>query len=86
MFWHLNPKKLEPFRIAHQKRLEEEDNNSWVLGQYIRLAVGSVLNGKKCKYPTASFTNDKVENALSGEDRFLLWVEVFNAGFEQKEF
>jgi len=62
--------------------MEIEDNNAWVLGQYIRFAVGSVLNGKKCKYPDTPFTGIKGGDTLSGEDGFLLWIEAFNAGFD----
>nr|DAP78967.1 MAG TPA: hypothetical protein [Bacteriophage sp.] len=69
--------------MSYQKKLEVDNYNAWLHGQYIRLAVGSVLDGKKCKYPLEPFTSNKAENAFSGEERFLLWIEAFNVGFEE---
>lgn len=84
LFWHLNPKKLIPFKDAYQKKLEIDNQNAWLLGQYIRLAVGSVLDGKKCKYPKEPFNMGDDGDEASAEDRFLDWIAAFNAGFEAK--
>lgn len=80
LFWHLNPQKLIPFRNAFQKKVDLYNQNAWLQGQYIRLAVGSVLNGKKCKYPEKPF-DTRVKERNPVED-FLVWIEVFNARFD----
>lgn len=82
LFWHLNPRKLEPFKMAYQKRLEIDNHNAWIQGQYIRLAIGSVLDGKKCKYPEEPLFAK--EEGLSSEEKFLAWIEVYNANFDKK--
>ncbi|NSI89828.1 hypothetical protein G5A65_10195 [[Clostridium] scindens] len=85
LFWHLNPRKLEPFKYAYQKKMEQEDYNAWVLGQYTRLAIASCFSGKKSKYPDEPFSMDKQqENALSGEEQFLLWIDAYNRKSERK--
>lgn len=84
LFWHLNPNKLESFKAAHQKRLEIDNQNAWLQGQYIRLAIGSVLDGKKCKYPKEPFNIEEGKDNVSAEADFLAWIEAFNAGFEAR--
>lgn len=81
LFWHLNPRKLEPFKMSYQKRLEIDNHNAWIQGQYIRLAIGSVLDGKKCKYPEAPLFAG--EDEKSSEEKFLAWIEVYNANFDR---
>ena len=34
LFWHLNPRKLEPFRTAYKDRLSQEDYYAWRQGAY----------------------------------------------------
>lgn len=85
LFWHLNPRKLEPFKTAFQKRIEMDDYNAWMLGSYIRAAVGSVLDGKRCKYPEkplGASAREGENDRLSAENKFILWVDAFNRGFE----
>ncbi len=82
LFWHLNPAKLQPFKEAYQKKLEIDNQNAWLQGWYIRMAVGSVLDGKKCKYPDAPIGFDDETNA-SSEAGFLAWIEVFNSNFDK---
>lgn len=84
LFWHLNPRKLEPFKTAYQKKLEIDNQNAWLQGQYIRLAVGSVLDGKKCKYPKEPFNTGDDGDKVSAEADFMDWIAAFNAGFEAK--
>lgn len=85
LFWHLNPRKLEPFKAAYQKKLEIDNQNAWLQGQYIRLAVGSVLDGKKCKYPKEPFNMGEEKDSRSAEADFLAWIEVYNALAEIEE-
>lgn len=83
LFWHLNPAKLQPFKEAYQKKLEIDNQNAWLQGQYIRLAVGSILDGKKCKYPETPIGFNNETNATP-EAGFLAWIEVFNSNFDRK--
>lgn len=83
MFKHLNPKKLEPFKQAYQMKLDHEDYVAWLHGAYIQKAVGSCLDGKHCKYPSQpESVNNTVNQGLSGEEQFLLWVDSYNRKYE----
>lgn len=52
VFWHLNPKKLQPFREAYHKRLEMEEYARWRNGLYVMQAVGACFGGT---YPETPF-------------------------------
>ena len=52
MFWHLNPKKLQPFKEAYQKRLELEEYARWRNGLYVMRAVSACFGGE---YPEEPF-------------------------------
>ena len=86
LFWHLNPTKLEPFKIAYQKRLEMDDCYAWKQGMYIRSAIGSAMD-KKYKYPEAPIFEAAKNSGgeVSAEERFLARIEVFNARFEERQ-
>ena len=53
-FWHLNPRKLNPYIDALKIKSRVNDEEMWALGQYVHEAVGSavdkVLAGKKSKW------------------------------------
>ena len=49
-FWESNPRTLKPYIEAHKLKSMQTDSDNWMLGQYIRLAIGSLLD-KKCKFP-----------------------------------
>lgn len=86
LFWHLNPRKLEPFRTAYKDRLSQEDHYAWRQGAYIKLAVGSILFGRKCKYPENPFSltaGDGEHTGLSDEEKFVLWIDEYNRRFEE---
>ena len=85
LFWHLNPAKLKPFKMAYQKKLVQDDYHAWLQGIYIRTAVGSVMDHKKCRYPVRPMSMEEKESALSGEEKFLLWIDEFNRRFDQAE-
>lgn len=50
LFWTLNPSSLEPFIKAFKLRQEYIDTLSWSMGQYVQLAVASIMDSK-VKYP-----------------------------------
>lgn len=82
-FWHLNPKKLEPFQVAYKKRLEQEDYFAWLNGKYIQAAIGSCLDSKHCKYPSRPMTTEAQETeTLSGEEQFILWIDAYNRSYD----
>lgn len=84
LFWHLNPKKLEPFKTAYQKRLEQDDYNAWLHGCYIREAIGSCMD-KNCKYPKQPLgMNPAEQKELSGEEQFLLWIDSYNRSYDKQ--
>lgn len=52
LFWHLNPKKLQPFKEAYQRRLEMEEYARWRNGLYVMRAVSACFGGE---YPEEPF-------------------------------
>ena len=54
LFWVLNPKTLTPFIKAFSLRQQYDDKLSWQLGQYIQVAIASVMS-KETKYPSKPF-------------------------------
>lgn len=79
----MNPKRLEPFKMAYQKRLEQADYNAWLQGNYIRDAIGSCLLDKKYKYPKQPYSMNKTEgDGLSEEEQFLLWIDAYNRKYD----
>ena len=52
LFWHLNPKKLQPFKEAYQKRLEIEEYSRWRNGLYVMRAVRACFGEE---YPEKPF-------------------------------
>lgn len=84
LFWHLNPCKLQPFKEAYEKKIQQEDYNAWIQGAYIEAAIGSALS-KKVKYPEKPFSQvSSVKKEISPEEQFLLWIDNFNKRFEEK--
>lgn len=85
LFWRLNPRKLEPFRKAYQIKNEQEDYLAWLQGSYIRIAVGSCLDGRKCKYPEQPLSRNSAEKReIPGEEQFIIWADAFNRRFEKE--
>lgn len=58
-FWHLNPKKLEPFVKAYAQKKQERSDEMWLMGQYVAAALDSTVcnamplikRRRKGKYP-----------------------------------
>ena len=59
LFWHLNPRKLKPFKEAYQKRLEVEEYARWQNGLYVMRAVGACFGGQ---YPEQPFGMEREKN------------------------
>lgn len=64
VFWHLNPKKLEPFRekyrLEQKARAKEIDNLAWLIGTYTMDAFGAFW-GKGKKFPDTPRTEQVSE-------------------------
>ena len=80
----INPKIMNVYQEAYIGRMEEQiDLNNrlaWLQGQYNMLSIGASMS-KKCKYPKEPFNLKEKNSALSGEEKFLLWVDEFNRKF-----
>lgn len=81
----LNPKILNIYQESYIKKREEEaetlNYSSWLQGQYNMLSIGAAMN-KKNRYPKEPLKAKKAEG-VSGEEKFLLWVNEFNKRFEK---
>ena len=97
VFWHLNPKKLEPFKKAYFIKQEERDAEVWAMcGNYVLsavyTAVESCLNGKKSrsKYIESPVLKDRVddkkelteEELQKQRELFVAKLLVMKANFE----
>lgn len=76
---------MNVYQDAYIKKTEEqiEMSNSlaWLQGQYNMMSIGAAMN-KKCKYPQKPLNLKNTENDISGEEKFLLWIDEFNRRFE----
>ena len=93
LFWHLNPKKLEPFFKAKREEQDNEYNKiciaSHQTGLYVRLAVASCFN-KNAEYPKTPFGMDDIQQDSDGQtmtdaDRFAAFVAAHNAQRKRKK-
>ena len=92
LFWHLNPKKLQPFKEAYQRRLEMEEYARWRNGLYVMRAVSACFGGEYPKQPFGleteksgylDDTEDDEENYT--EEEILRAREAFIAGLAIQE-
>lgn len=75
-FWHLTPHKLKAFAKAHEFRRKIQDEEMWIMGQYVLSAVSTAvehcLAGRKAKsqYLSAPILEEFVkESGLSQEEK-----------------
>ena len=54
LYWDGRPELVIPYRKADVLRQKRSNNDAWLQGVYIRLAVASTLD-KKAKYPKEPF-------------------------------
>lgn len=54
LYWDGRPELVIPYRKADIIRQKRSNNDAWLQGAYIRLAVASTLD-KRAKYPQAPF-------------------------------
>ena len=81
MFWHLNPKKLEPFRKKAEnearQRTEEIDYMAWRIGYYETQAMG-VWWGNNISYPEHPETYTKAQEGkgvkITDADKFAAYA------------
>lgn len=84
-FWGMNPRIIYMYQDAMRDNIEQQqkimDYQAWLNGSYIVSAIQVALSPRKCKYPNEPYSTKK---KLSGEEQFLDWIEVFNAGFKEE--
>lgn len=91
----MNPKKMEPYRKAHQMEVKEKskfiDALAWLVGEYTMKGTAKVLNNKNPAYPNKPYSlkgqsDDTPETHDYSIDakKFSQWAEVANADFERK--
>lgn len=90
IFWHLNPKRLKPwqrhFEYSEQLRKDDDDYRAWLIGLYVREAIGSAFNGNKSPYPKEPMTiaqmrEEQAEANRAAADKFAAFAMVFNERF-----
>ena len=61
VFWHLNPKKIKPFQIAHKQYMNELDAciHAW-MGNYGMSALGTALSHMFSKTSTAEYIKEPI--------------------------
>lgn len=84
-FWRLNPRIMQMYQDAHIRNMEEQRDlinySSWLQGQYNMAAIGAAMS-KKVHYPKKPFMPSQKEDDVSGEERFVMWIQEFNRRFE----
>lgn len=88
LYWDGRPELVIPYRRADILRQKRENNNAWLQGVYIRMAVASTLD-KKSKYPKQPFEiNAPQEKRRAGltskQERAKAAMAAFAERFNQK--
>ena len=86
LFWHLNPTKLEPFRIAFNNGLKTKNYLAHLQGQYFRDAIASCFS-KSAKYPKEPYGTQREENTkpLTDAEKFAIFAAQLNKQRREKE-
>lgn len=80
VFPHLNPTKLESFRIAYQNKIDDENYSAWLHGKYVLEAIAACF-GKNNKYPSVPYgkeNNEETSKPISDAERFAIYAMQFN--------
>ncbi len=84
-FWHLNPKKLEPFYEADRKKKDYEakvrDQQAWLNGMYVAQAIGAAFS-KSNRYPERPLSE---EERRTDADNFRDFARQFNRANGKKK-
>lgn len=82
----MNPKIMDVYQNVYVKQMEEKRDlinyTAWLQGQYNMESIGAVMS-RKHKYPKSPYGLGEKQNALSGEEQFLLWIEAYNQRFDR---
>lgn len=95
-FWRSNPKTLEPYVIAHEIQIKEQDALHHNLGKYYYVAtvvaLDKAFNGKKSNadYPSIPFMQEKhLEDTVGAEqlaaDRFFAEQDAARQKWKMKK-
>lgn len=85
LYWDGRPELVVPYRKADILRQKRSNNEAWLQGAYIRMAVASTLD-KKAKYPTQPWeleNNKPTESGMTVKQEkakaaFVAFAERFN--------
>lgn len=67
LFWELSPSGLEPFNKAFELQQKNINEQAWMHGLYVRMAIGSSMS-KKVKYPKSPLGSSPKNARMSAED------------------
>ena len=86
LFWHLNPKKLEPFYEAEKLRADARENRdnrmAWLIGLYFTHSIASMLPKSRTKYPNTPIDFNAKPN--TDAERFAEWAKEHNKAKAEK--
>jgi hypothetical protein len=86
LYWDGRPELVIPYRKADILRQKRENNNAWLQGAYIQVAVASTLD-KKAKYPKKPLEvvapYESKQNGLTAKQEkakasMMAWAQRFN--------
>ncbi len=85
----MNPRIINIYQDSYKKKREEQMElgnwYAWIQGQYQMASIAAAIGGRKQRYPQKPFAIFENGTQISGEEKFLLWVEEYNRRFENKE-
>lgn len=85
-FWHLSPRKLEPYFKAQEMRQKYEtyraNNTAWIAGIYVQAAIAASLS-KSAKYPNKPIDFDAKPE--TDAQKFAKWVAEHNRARRERE-
>ena len=87
-FWHLNPKKLQPFEKAMELKQKASQNKlnltGWVHGLYVQHAIASCLSNG-AKYPQKPLDLFGLEEKLTPQEEVAMFERFMIAHNAQRE-
>lgn len=85
VFWTLNPKSLSHFIKAFEYKQAYDDTLAWQQGNYIRLAIASVMakNAKYPEHPASHKPKQITQHDIKA--KFLNHVAMINSNFVEEE-
>ena len=87
LYWDGRPELVIPYRKADVLKQKRNNNDAWLHGAYVRMAIASAFD-KKTKYPTSPielFEEKKEDGALSSrQEKAKAAMIAFAIGFNER--